>query len=379
MSELRIIRMKDKAEWDRIVTSFRQYDVYYLSNYAKGFCIHGDGDPLLVYYENNGLKGMSVSMKRDISNFSPFFEIISPDTWFDLTTPYGYGGFLFEGEVTESAIRQFATDYVSFLQSEHIVSDFVRYHPLLGNAEPLRSVSEVVDLGMTVAINLESPQLIWTNFTPQNRNNIRKAQNADIEIRHGKSWSLFAEFKKIYDTTMQNDHADSYYYFQEPFYKSIHEDLADNYEMFYAVLDDKIIAMVIMLYANKQMHAHFAGSLCRYRNLQPSNLLFYEAARWGSAQGFKTLHLGGGVCCEEDNLFRFKQSFNRRSANQFSVGRNIVNKDMYDYLVALRKDGEFNFHMDSAYFPLYRYANGNCNCYNKYHICTCMEQAVMQK
>ena len=65
-----------------------------------------------------------------------------------------------------------------------------------------------------------------------------------------------------------------------------------NYEMFYATLDGKIIAMSIMLFANKQMHYHLSGSMMEYRNLAPSNLLLYKAAVWGSEQGYKTFHLG---------------------------------------------------------------------------------------
>ena len=44
-----IITLDNSDYWDEIVTSFAQYDIYYLSGYSKGFYIHGDGIPLLFY------------------------------------------------------------------------------------------------------------------------------------------------------------------------------------------------------------------------------------------------------------------------------------------------------------------------------------------
>ena len=81
-----------------------------------------------------------------------------------------------------------------------------------------------------------------------------------------------------------------------------------------------------MLYANNRMHCHLLGCLYEYRKLAPSNLLLYKAACWGYSQGFETMHIGGGIGSEEDNLFRFKKSFNVNSDNTFSIGKEIYNE-----------------------------------------------------
>ena len=237
---------------------------------------------------------------------------------------------------------------------EHIVDNFVRYHPVLKNAGPMKSISNVIDLGKTIAFDLASPELIWENIIGKNRNMIRKAEKNGIEIRHGKYLALFADFKRIYNATMDKDHAEQYYYFGDVFYESIHNDLHDNYEMFYAVLDEQIIAMSIMLFANKQMHYHLSGSLLEFRNLAPSNLLLYKAALWGCEHGFKTFHLGGGVGSGEDNLYKFKAAFNKNSDYQFSIGKQVFDQKKYDRLVDLRRLSDPAFNESSNYFPLYR-------------------------
>lgn len=341
---IQIINIENCQSWDGIVKSFARFDVYYLSGYAKAFMIHGDGNPQLLYFEVNGLRAIYVYMKRktDIEGY------------YDSVTPYGYGGVLFDGNASEESLQVFWKAYVEAMKKEGIVDNFVRYHPILANAIPMKQISNVIDLGKTVAFDLSSLEVIWENIISKNRNMIRKAEKNGIEIHHGKDLALFADFKRIYNATMEKDHAENYYFFGDAFYESIHRDLHDNYEMFYAVLNGEIIAMSIMLFANGQMHYHLSGSMMEYRNLAPSNLLLYKAALWGCEHGYKTFHLGGGVGSGEDNLYKFKAAFNRNSDFQFSIGKEIFDRQKYDELVALRASKDPNFDKQSNYFPLYR-------------------------
>ena len=232
--------------------------------------------------------------------------------------------------------------------------NFVRYHPVLANAVLMKVVSEVIDLGKTVAFHLDSPEVIWQNIVPKNRNMIRKAEKNGIEIHHAADIALFKDFVQIYNATMDKDNAEEYYYFGDEFYKSIHEDLNGHYAMFYATYEGKIIAMSIMLFANKQMHYHLSGSVLEYRNLAPSNLLLYKAALWGCEHGYKTLHLGGGVGSGEDNLYKFKAAFNRESDYQFSIAKMIFDQEKYDALLKERAARALEFNKESKFFPIYR-------------------------
>lgn len=341
---IHIYSLNGAEQWDKQVKSFAQYDVYYLSGYVQAFMIHGDGEPQLLYYETEDLRAIYVYMKRTTAI----------DGYYDSITPYGYGGVLFEGDTSEENLQVFWKDYVKKMREEGIVDNFVRYHPVLANAVPMKAISNVIDLGKTVAFDLASPDVIWENIISKNRNMIRKAEKNGIEIRHGKDLVLFKDFKRIYNATMEKDNAEEYYFFGDAFYESIHRDLNDHYEMFYAVMNDEIIAMSIMLFANKQMHYHLSGSMREYRNLAPSNLLLYKAALWGCEQGFITFHLGGGVGSGEDNLYRFKAAFNRRSDYQFSIGKEIFDQVKYDDLVEKRAEKDKDFDRESKFFPVYR-------------------------
>lgn len=341
---IKLYDLSHSGEWDDIVSTFPNYDVYYLSGYVKAFHLHGDGEPFLLYYESQSLRAIYVYMKRPTAI----------DGIYDSVTPYGYGGVLFEGDTSEDNLKAFWKAYLDEMAKEHIVDNFVRYHPVLQNAVPMKPISNVIDLGKTIAMDLSSPETIWENIHSKNRNMIRKAEKNGIVIEHGQGMELFDEFIKIYNATMDKDHAEEYYYFKRPFYESIHNDLRNNYEMFYAKLEDKIIAMSIMIFANGRMNYHLSGSDIEYRNLAPSNLLLYKAALWGCEQDFKTFHLGGGVGSGEDNLYKFKAAFNKVSDYQFSIGKQIFDQVKYDELVRIRRESDPGFDGTSSYFPVYR-------------------------
>lgn len=350
---IKIIDFDHRKEWDNAVRSVDNYDVYYLSGYVSAFKINGDGEPALILFEDSENKAICVVMKRDISNDKLFAGKIQKLKYFDMVTPYGYGGFTFNTAPNANTLHNLANELSKSLLEQSIISAFFRFHPVLNNAHLHDEILEVSDLGNTIAIDLSSPDVIWQNIISKNRNMIRKAEKNGVVINHGKGSDLLKTFKRIYDETMFHDNAEEYYFFKDEFYESIDRDLSDNYEIFYAEYEGNIIAMSIILFAGKQMHYHLSGSHYEYRRFAPSNLLLYKAALWGYEQGFKTFHLGGGVGSGEDNLYKFKAAFNRNSNYQFSIGKMIIDHNKYDELLKLR-----NFSNDELaqihFFPAYR-------------------------
>lgn len=342
---LSVYTIEQNEIWDRIVRSFSSYDVYYLSGYVKAFQIHGDGEPLLFYFEQGDTRGINVVMKRDIALDFHFIDKIPQGQYFDFATPYGYGGWLIEGD-RDQVIRS----YEKWCDNNNIVSEFVRFHPVLENYMFSESAYEIVSLGNTVTVDLSSPETIWSNLTSKNRNMIRKAKKSGIEIYHGRYPAIFETFQNIYNETMKRDQAREYYFFKKEFYNSILKDLPQNAQIFYAVLDDQVIAASIFLTSNHRMNYHLSGSLKKYSSYAPSNLLLYEASLWGSINGYRTLYLGGGVGSGEDSLFAFKKSFCRlNDYKKFYIGRKVFIQEKYDDLVDKR-----NFLPESCFFPKYR-------------------------
>ena len=342
---IKVFTLTQSEQWDEIVKSFKQHDVYWLSGYVTAFKIHGDGEPLLIYYEDDDVRGINVVMKRDISADARFAGVIPENKYFDFATPYGYGGWIVEGGNADSLFSA----YEDWCRNNDIISEFVRFHPVADNRFYSEKYYDVIPLGQTVALKLDTPELIWANISSKNRNMIRKAEKSGVEIKIGDSKEIYEIFTDIYNKTMDHDNADEYYYFKPDFYDSIRCDLSENAKIFYATKDDSVIAASIIIYENGYLNYHLSGSLLEYRNLAPSNLLLYKAAVWGSENGYKTFHLGGGVGSGEDSLFKFKKAFYRGDdLCRFAIGKKIFIQDKYNELVAMR-DG-----IKSSFFPEYR-------------------------
>lgn len=353
MKKIEIINIEQNEKWDEVVRSFKDYDVYYLSGYSKAFQLHGYGEPLLFYYDDGDTRAINVVMKRDIAKSEVFKDKLPFNTYFDITTPYGYGGFIVEGEVTDENLRKLDEKHTLLCKNQGIISEFVRFHPVNNNVNVVSSIYDTSKLGRTITMELNSQNQIWDELTSKNRNVIRKALKSGVEIFWGRDPKLFDKFITLYNATMDKDNAEDYYYFEKDFYQSILSDLKYNSLMFYAMYEDKIIAMSIILFSDEQMHYHLSASEREYMKFAPTNLLLYEAACWGAENGYKTLHLGGGLGSKEDGLFNFKKAFNKNSNTYFSIGRNIFDKDRYDELVEMRTKEE-KIDRKTSFFPIYR-------------------------
>lgn len=341
---LNVFTLEQSEQWDTVVRSFKEYDIYWMSGYVKAFFIHGDGEPLLFYYDDGINRGINVVMKRDVAKDEHFKGKIPECRYYDFATPYGYGGWIVEGKESDELFKA----YENWISKNGIISEFVRFHPMIKNHNSSSAFYEVVQLGEVVHMDLSSPDEIWNNIISKNRNMIRKAIKNDIKIYNGRFPGIYEKFRAIYNSTMDKDNAEDYYYFGSDFYKSILYDLPHNAQIFWAEKEGMVIAASIMLAANKRMNYHLSGSLHEFSSFAPTNLLLYQAALWGCANGYGSLYLGGGVGSGEDSLFKFKRAFNKNELNHFYIGKKIFDHDKYNELVDMREETLAGF------FPKYR-------------------------
>lgn len=341
---IQVFNIEQFELWDKIVRSFKKYDVFWLSGYVKSFLIHGDGEPLLFYYESVHLRGINVVMKRDVANDRKFINKIEKEKYFDFATPYGYGGWIIEGNNVENLFEE----YEEWIIKNDIISEFVRFHPVIKNHLESEKFYEVKPLGEVVCMDISSPDLIWNNISSKNRNVIRKSIKNGVRIFNGRFPGIYDKFRNIYNKTMERDNANEYYYFSKAFYQSILSDMEQNAQIFYAEKDEVIISASIILAANGMLNYYLSGSIKEYSNLAATNLLLYKVALWGNANGYKSFYLGGGVGSEEDGLFKFKRAFYKGELSRFYIGKKIYNQEKYDKLTNMRENNE------NEYFPQYR-------------------------
>lgn len=347
---MRVYTLNAQEQWEVCMEQFARCDVYYLPGYAKAFALNGDGEPLLFYYEAEDRRAANVVMKRPVPVLRTLSEADEAlKEYCDFVTPYGYGGFLLEGDWQESHKRELFKVYEAYLQKEKAVAEFVRFHPGLNNAHAVDDFYEVIDLGSTVQMDTASKEIIWQNLTSKNRNMVRKAKKNGVQVYWGRDPELYEAFEEMYNRTMDKVNAEDYYYFDKQFYRSILEDLKYRALIFYAVYEGEKIAMSIILSGKTGIHYHLSASRREYQHLAPTNLILYEAACYACEQGYQTFHLGGGLGSHKDHLYSFKKQFYRGEDRVFSIGRKIYNREVYDRLCVLNEPDS-----DSGFFPKYR-------------------------
>ena len=349
---LKVYSAADKDIWNKIVKSFSNWDIYYLCEYALSFKIHGDGDVFLIYFEYKNDRLCYVVMQKDVADSNRFRGKIADGVYYDWETPYGYGGPLVDGLISEKSQEIFDNELTEYCKEKHIVSQFIRFHPLLNNFKVLPSLIETRYLHDTIFIDTEvDKDIILSNMDRTKRNRLRKAVKNGITILK-KDIEDINEFKSLYKETMKKNGAFEYYFFQDEYFYSLRE-MSDNACIFYAMLDNNPISGAIVYYNNKFAHYHLGGSRTAYREYASNILLFYEVASWAHDKGIVKFHLGGGME-PDDSLFEFKKQFNKHGRAPFVVGRTIFDKEAYDFLLDVREKNEESFDRNNGFMIQYR-------------------------
>lgn len=313
--------------------------------------LHGDGDIYLIYFENQSECFCYVVMQSDIADYGKFAGSLEKGKYKDWETPYGYGGPLTNGGISLESQKLFLDEITNYCVNNNIVSQFVRFHPLLKNHEVLPEVIETRYLRDTIYMDTTVAELIMQNMDSKNRNMVRKAQKNGVTIVK-RDIDDFDDFLRMYDETMKKNGADEYYTFQREYFESL-VTMKDNAFILYAMYNGIPISSSIMYYNDKYMHYHLSGSRVEYRQFSPSNLLLYEAALWANKNGIKQFHLGGGMA-PDDSLFGFKKQFNKNGRVPFVVGRTVFNQRAYAELMDIRKRLDSEFDMENGFMIQYR-------------------------
>jgi hypothetical protein len=344
--EIQVITIEEPEKWDKTVRSFEKYDVFYLSEYVKAFQNHGDGVPLLFYCEGKDTRGINVVMQRDIALDKNFLNKLAINTYFDISSPYGYGGWLFEGrhpEIIEDL-------YIDFCKNSGYICEFVRFNLFNGYEKIFKGESETRTHNVVRALDLSSTEIV-ESFDRKVRKNIRKACKSGLSIEVDKDGKNLNDFLNIYYGTMERSNADKNFFFDENFFKEL-TSTTNNSVFFHVLHEGKVISTELVIYGSEYSYSYLGGTDKDYFNLRPNDFLKNEIINWSKENGLKGFVLGGGYG-GDDGIFNYKRSFAPNGIYDFYIGRRIFNKDKYNELIDIKSQTKVEC-SDSNFFPLYR-------------------------
>lgn len=281
-------------------------------------------------------------------------EIPDAAGYYDIVTPYGYGGPLItECNGDRAALaEQFGNAFGAYCKEKNIVSEFVRFHPIVNNQADFRNLYETIYLHHTVGTDIaghEDP--VQEEFSKSCRKNIRQALRKGVTCRVTVAPEHLDSFIPIYYDTMQRDGATDYYYFPPSYFETCLQYYRDHILLVEAIYEEQVIAAGFYFVYNDILQTHLSGTRKEFLFLSPAYLLRYTAANWAKEHGIRVIHHGGGTNDAPDNsLYLFKKQFTRGTEFDFYIGKKIWDEPMYDQLCVQKQIDRSTI----SYFPQYR-------------------------
>ncbi|NPD46742.1 GNAT family N-acetyltransferase [Lentimicrobium sp. S6] len=305
-----------------------QVDIYFDSGYYQIYRNNGDGDVRCFCFEKEREIALYPFLINKVNDLG--FEL--DGDYFDIEGAYGYNGIL-SSSYKESFINEFYQAFDEYTSKQNIIAEFTRFHPVLNNVKFSEKHMKTVFNRETVFLELlDDYEEIWEKqYSSINRNMIRKARKNNLSIVKSRD---FMPFKEMYDETMHYVMAADYYFFNERYYESQFENLQDDIQLYYALLDGEIIGGSLIMFKEQYAHYHLSARKHAFSKLAATNLILDTAIQDAINKGCKYFHFGGGNSSDEkDPLFVFKSNFSKQKG-QFHIGKRIHNQEVYNQVVA---------------------------------------------
>lgn len=321
-------------------------DPYFLPAYAKlNELVEGGRADTFMYAGPEGSVTYSFLVRP--------VEFSSAVTLFDIISPYGYGGPLLSpvcDEAMADLVRAFHSAFRDYCRDNHIVSEFVRFHPFSPGVGFLGSMYKLCRLRATVTTSLVGDRVIEREFSKRTRKKIRHNIRAGIDVTSRESPVRFEDFKRIYSQTMNRNEASDFYYFTDEYFDQLADLMGEQLVLFEARYDARVVAAALCLVGDGRIHIHLSGTDSEYLHLSPAYSIRNAIAEWGIRNGMNIIHHGGGRTNDpDDSLYLYKRQFGSGSAD-FYVGTHIWNSAAYDAIcqrVGVSPAAE-------GFFPAYR-------------------------
>jgi len=329
--------VRERNRWTEHVVG-EGLDVFYGYEYVNLNSREGETAELFLYTGQRG-KLFYPYLRRDVY-----------DTGYqDLITPYGYGGPVETGQLTDREIAEARFVFVEYAKRQRIICELIRFHPLKDNVVLGRKWTECEFIRHTTSIDLRpSLEEIFKKFHKKTRLLIRNSMKSELKVRKGEKSDL-PIFVELYRETMRRKQAAPSYYFSEQYFERIFEEneLCEPV-LLIAEWNEEPVGAYLLLFGEQYAHGHLIGSRPDMMKLYPNQRLEYEAVRIAKERGLLEQHLGGGYK-ESDSLFESKCRYTGKRLFEYHQGKSIFMPEVYESMC--ERYGE---ETGCGFFPRYR-------------------------
>ena len=325
-------------------------DIYFNEKFLKAYEIHEGGELNYFNYKCDYGEMEIFFIKRDLSVFK------GGDGFFDITTPYGYGGPKIrdceQGKEKKLALCFFEA-FEEYCEKERIVSFFCRFHPIIQNESYCGCGFDEISLSRRVVVT-DMTRDLAEEFTSRAVKDASYAQRKGVSFEIDTAGKYREHFRKMYYHSMHEKHAGENYFFSREYFNYLFDALPENVLLATSLYMGRPICHRMIFIYGDVAYGHL---ICRdydYAHFRPNDLTCVQSIEYAKEKGCKYFVSGGGLSNDpNDSLLKYKMKFSTSPLRDFYVGKKVYNQEIYDnicrYIVQLPGDG-----IDSEFFPKYR-------------------------
>lgn len=327
MTDFLLLRQTNKSLWAEYLLRLKksQRDVYFTPEYYSLYENYGDGEAFCFVFEKDG----------DVVLYPFLMNSITPlgykldKEYYDIQGAYGYNGIITSTD-SKDFIDSFWTAFDAWCQENDVVAEFTRFHPLLNNQILASPNMKTFYSRHTVALDLSDDDIWMHQISSKNRNMIRKAEKEGVQIVESDDYETF---RKLYDGTMTDLHAEDFYFFPKNYYDEYKRTFKGNSMLCLAMYNGKAIAGSMFMFSDDYAHYHLSARDREYSRYAANNLILWYGIQKAKERGCKWLHFGGGTTGEDDDsLLKFKKEFSKTLC-EFWIGKRVHNQEIYNQIV----------------------------------------------
>ncbi len=329
----KIISTNNHVEWKKALSFCNEDCIFFNFNYLKIFEDTKFTKARLFFYSDKQKYFVFPFLITNLNKYG--YKEYSK--YYDLETPYGYGGFSINTQDV-SFLNDAFSIFKKYCKRNKIVASFLRFNPFLRNKNFQKISFKIIYNRKIVYLDLgqQLKNIIKNSYSSNQRNMIRKARKYFIAKLSNKKKD-FKNLINLYLNNMKKVNADKFYFFNNVFFEKFYSNLKDNFIILYALSKKtkKIISSILILFDKEIGYYFFSGKDNNSDDNSSTNFLLHKSMIVLKRKHIKYLNLGGGNSDNKnDPLYRFKKNVSNETKD-FFIGTKIHNKKIYDTLIKL--------------------------------------------
>ncbi len=340
-----IVGSENEIKWNNILSLFN-FDLAESSyNYCKVFKLYKQMEPEMFYFEDNGFKICYIYLKEEIN------QNIFDKKLFHISSPYCYGGFLFNKPLDLEIFIKFRKVFKEFSVDNGNVTEFIRFNPIthehnekyhkIFNAYYAHAQTQIVNRNKII----ENKKIIRESY----RRKVKKAERSNELLYNFDNKKRYDEFYYLYNKSMEDKKVTGFYKFSKSFFDYFYELNKEKF-FFPTVVNKKNELLAAAIYLNNSFFVdlYLVASDSKYLNLHINHFLFsnFMDDIINKNKNINIIHYGGG----SDSLTFFKRGFSN-DTKEYYIAKHILDEKIYLKLKPQNSNLKIN---NNEYFPNFK-------------------------